>query len=94
MSSTAPCPAAACGGTAIGSASTSTPRWWRGYSLADPQAVSHRCLAGLILVEEAGGQASDFIADHGLLGKGGVAASAPGLAAEVEGLSGLKLRSR
>ena len=45
MSSTAPCPAAACGGTAIGSASTSTPRWWRGYSLADPQAVSHRCLA-------------------------------------------------
>ena len=52
------------------------------------------CLAGLILVEEAGGLASDFIADHGLPGKGGVAASAPGLAAEVEELSQLKLGRR
>jgi myo-inositol-1(or 4)-monophosphatase len=52
------------------------------------------CLAGLILVQEAGGLASDFIADHGLLGKGGVAASTPGLAAEIEDLSELKLRQR
>ena len=39
------------------------------------------CLAGLILVEEAGGLATDFVADHGLLGKGGVAACTPALAA-------------
>lgn len=49
------------------------------------------CLAGLILVQEAGGLASDFVRDHGLLGKGGVAACTPGLAAEVEGLSHLAL---
>ena len=52
------------------------------------------CLAGLILVEEAGGLASDFIADHGLLGKGGIATSTPGLATEVEELSEVTLRSR
>ncbi len=50
------------------------------------------CLAGLILVEEAGGRASDFVADHGLLGKGGAAACTPGLAHEVTTLSGLRLR--
>ncbi len=49
------------------------------------------CLAGLILVEEAGGIASDFVADHGLLGKGGVAACTPALAPQVTALSGLRL---
>lgn len=47
-------------------------------------------LAGLLLVEEAGGRASDFIAVHGLLGKGGVIAATPALAAEVEAVSGLR----
>ena len=56
--------------------------------------ASWDCLAGLILVEEAGGRTSDFVTDHGLLGKGGVAASAPGLATEIENLSELKLRRR
>ena len=50
------------------------------------------CLAGLILVQEAGGHASDFVADHGLLGKGGVAACTPALAPQVSSLSGLRLR--
>ena len=50
------------------------------------------CLAGLVLVEEAGGLATDFVADHGLLGKGGVAACTPALAGEVEALANLPLR--
>ena len=50
------------------------------------------CLAGLILVEEAGGLATDFVADHGLLGKGGAAACTPALAGEITNLSGLRLR--
>ena len=50
------------------------------------------CLAGLLLVEEAGGRASDFVVDHGLLGKGGVVACTPALAPEAEELSGLRLR--
>lgn len=50
------------------------------------------CLAGLILVEEAGGLAADFVADHGLLGKGGVAACTPALAGQIAALSGLRLR--
>jgi myo-inositol-1(or 4)-monophosphatase len=50
------------------------------------------CLAGLILVEEAGGLASDFVGDHGLLGKGAVAACTPGLAGEIAALSALRLR--
>lgn len=48
-------------------------------------------LAGLLLVEEAGGRASDFVAEHGLLGKGGVIACTPGLASAIEELSGLHL---
>jgi myo-inositol-1(or 4)-monophosphatase len=51
-------------------------------------------LAGLILVEEAGGLVTDFVGDYGLLGKGGVAACTPALAAEVEELSGLQLQRR
>ena len=54
--------------------------------------ASWDCLAGLILVEEAGGRVSDFVADHGLLGKGGVAASTPGLAQDIEALAGMSLR--
>jgi myo-inositol-1(or 4)-monophosphatase len=49
-------------------------------------------LAGLILVEEAGGLATDFVGDYGLLGKGGVIAATPGLASEVEAISGLRLK--
>ena len=52
------------------------------------------CLAGLILVEEAGGLVTDFIHDHGLLGKGGIATCTPALAAQVESLSELTLRTR
>ena len=51
-------------------------------------------LAGLILVEEAGGLATDFVGDYGLLGKGGVIASTPALAAQVEAVSGLRLQRR
>lgn len=50
------------------------------------------CLAGLILVEEAGGLATDFVADHGLLGKGGAAACTPGLGPQLHDLGGLRLR--
>jgi myo-inositol-1(or 4)-monophosphatase len=46
-------------------------------------------LAGLLLVEEAGGIATDFIAAHGLLGKGGVLAGTPALADELAAVSGL-----
>jgi myo-inositol-1(or 4)-monophosphatase len=49
------------------------------------------CLAGLILVEEAGGRATDFVADYGLLGKGGVAACTPALVPQIEQLSGLRV---
>lgn len=48
-------------------------------------------LAGLILVEEAGGRATDFVRDYGLLGKGGIIACTPALAPELEAASGLKL---
>lgn len=48
-------------------------------------------LAGLLLVEEAGGVATDFVAEHGLLGKGGIVACTPGLARQLEAVSGLKL---
>lgn len=48
-------------------------------------------IAGLLLVEEAGGLATDFLADYGLVGKGGVIACTPALARGVEALSGLRL---
>lgn len=50
------------------------------------------CLAGLILVEEAGGVATDYVGDYGLLEKGGVIACTPGLAQPIEAVSGLRLR--
>lgn len=41
-------------------------------------------IGGLLLVQEAGGVASDFIADNGLLEAGGAFASTPGLRATLE----------
>jgi myo-inositol-1(or 4)-monophosphatase len=41
-------------------------------------------IGGLLLVEEAGGIASDFIADHGLMAAGGAYAGTPGLRASLE----------
>lgn len=49
------------------------------------------CLAGLILVEEAGGVATDYVRDYGLLAKGGVVACTPALASQLETISGLRL---
>jgi myo-inositol-1(or 4)-monophosphatase len=51
-------------------------------------------LAGLILVEEAGGLATDYVREHGLLGKGGVIACTPALAPQLEEVSGLRLHRR
>lgn len=51
-------------------------------------------LAGLILVEEAGGLASDFVARHGLLGAGGVLAGTPALAPLLAEISGLPAPAR
>jgi myo-inositol-1(or 4)-monophosphatase len=59
--------------------------------LATLYCASWDVLAGLILVEEAGGRATDFIGDYGLLGKGGIIACTPALAAELEAVSGLQL---
>lgn len=47
-------------------------------------------LPGLLTIEEAGGRATDFVKEHGLLGKGGVIAAVPALAAQVEDASGLR----
>jgi myo-inositol-1(or 4)-monophosphatase len=41
-------------------------------------------IGGLLLVEEAGGAASDFIADNGLLQAGSALAGTPGLLATLE----------
>ena len=49
------------------------------------------CLAGLILVEEAGGVATDYVRDYGLVNKGGVVACTPALAPQLEAISGLRL---
>jgi myo-inositol-1(or 4)-monophosphatase len=59
-------------------------------ALATLYCSSWDAIAGLLLVEEAGGRASDFVADHGLLGKGGVIAATPALATEVAAVSGLR----
>jgi myo-inositol-1(or 4)-monophosphatase len=49
-------------------------------------------LPGLLTVEEAGGVATDFIAEHSLLGKGGCIASVPALQSHIEAASGLRFR--
>ncbi len=46
-------------------------------------------LPGLLTVEEAGGQATDFVAQHGFLGKGGAIASNAGLAEVIGKVAGL-----
>jgi myo-inositol-1(or 4)-monophosphatase len=60
-------------------------------ALATLYCSSWDVIAGLLLVEEAGGRATDFVAAYGLLGKGGVIACTPALASGVEALSGLRL---
>ncbi len=47
-------------------------------------------IGGLLLVEEAGGVASDFLSDAGLTVSGPVFAGTPGLRESLEALSGLK----
>jgi myo-inositol-1(or 4)-monophosphatase len=44
------------------------------------------CLAGLVLVQEAGGRVSDFLADGGLLKGNAILAAAPGIAEEFSSL--------
>jgi myo-inositol-1(or 4)-monophosphatase len=49
------------------------------------------CLAGLVLVEEAGGRVNDFLAGDGLLKGNTIFASAPGIADELSTLLGVPL---
>lgn len=53
-----------------------------------PLLSSWDCLAGLLLVSEAGGVTNDFLASSGLYGKGDVFAAAPQVAAELASLVG------
>jgi myo-inositol-1(or 4)-monophosphatase len=52
------------------------------------------CLAGLVLVEEAGGRVNDFLAADGLLKGNPIFASAPGIAEELSALIGVSLLLR
>ena len=52
----------------------------------EPYMNSWDCLAGLLLVEEAGGRVCDFLADNGVAGGGRILASAPGVYGELESL--------
>jgi myo-inositol-1(or 4)-monophosphatase len=47
------------------------------------------CLAGLVLVEEAGGRVNDFLAGEGLLKGNPIFASAPGIAEEFARVVGI-----
>jgi len=49
------------------------------------------CLAGLVLVEEAGGRGNDFLGGDGLLKGNPIFASAPGIADELAALVGVSL---
>lgn len=49
------------------------------------------CLAGLVMVQEAGGRISDFLAGDGLLKGNRIFASAPGIAEELAGVVGIEL---
>lgn len=53
-----------------------------------PLLNSWDCLAGLLLVSEAGGVTNDFMADTGLYGRGDVFACAPQVATELEEIVG------
>jgi myo-inositol-1(or 4)-monophosphatase len=50
------------------------------------------CLAGVVLVEEAGGRVNDFLSGNGLLKGGPILASAPGIAEELAALVGVPLK--
>ncbi len=50
------------------------------------------CLAGLVLVEEAGGRVNDFLAGDGLLKGNAIFASGPGIADEFAALVGIQLK--
>jgi len=49
------------------------------------------CLAGLVLVEEAGGRVNDFLAGDGLLKGNPIFAAAPGIAEELAELVGISI---
>jgi myo-inositol-1(or 4)-monophosphatase len=49
------------------------------------------CLAGILLVEEAGGRTNDFLADDGLRHGNPILAAAPGVADEIARLAGIRL---
>ena len=49
------------------------------------------CLAGLVLVEEAGGRVNDFLAGDGLLKGNPIFAAAPGIAEEFAAVAGVAL---
>lgn len=57
----------------------------------EPHINSWDCLAGLLIVREAGGRINDFLADDGLTRGGPVAAAAPGVAAHIGMIGGLDL---
>lgn len=50
------------------------------------------CLAGLLLVEEAGGRVCDFLSDGGLDGGGPVLATCPGMADRMSAATGIALK--
>ena len=49
------------------------------------------CLAGILLVEEAGGRVNDFLADDGLRRGNPILAAAPGVADAISELAGVPL---
>lgn len=51
------------------------------------------CLAGLLLVEEAGGRVCDFLAEGGLSGGGPVLAACPGMADRMSAATGIALKA-
>ena len=50
------------------------------------------CLAGIVLIEETGGQVNDFLAGNGLLKGNAILASTPGIAQELSTLLGVALK--
>ncbi len=50
------------------------------------------CLAGLVMVEEAGGRINDFLAGDGLLKGNPILAAAPGIADALSDLVGVPLK--
>ncbi len=55
----------------------------------EPHINSWDCLAGIVLVREAGGWVNDFLADDGLTKGNSIIASAPGLVEKIQWVSGL-----